>query len=128
MIQFKNEFYAIDINKFFDIFSGNFLDENDVNTVITATYGEDDTNTSNNNLALISKEVVESKRNGIDTLYGLRFDTLKYLVETLFNVQYDEQNRCIKEIKTYEDLTFPQQIAFNSLVKAGILIKVNNDL
>ena len=37
MIQFKNEFYAIDINKFFDIFSGNFLDENDVNTVITAT-------------------------------------------------------------------------------------------
>ena len=110
MIEFNNEFYAIDIKRFFEVFSGNMLDENDVNTVITATYGED--GTSNNDLTLISKEVVESKRNGIDTLYGLRYD-----------IQYDDKNGCVKEIKTYDDLTFAQKIAFNSLLNEGILIK-----
>ena len=121
MIEFNNEFYAIDIKRFFEVFSGNMLDENDVNTVITATYGED--GTSNNDLTLISKEVVESKRNGIDTLYGLRYDTLKFLVDTLFMIQYDDKNGCVKEIKTYDDLTFAQKIAFNSLLNEGILIK-----
>lgn len=122
MIEFKNDFYAIDINRFFDVFSGNMLDENDINTVITATYSED--GTANNDLSLISKEVVESKRNGIDTLYGLRYDTLKFLVDTLFTVQYDEKNGCVKDIKTYDDLTFAQKIAFNSLLNDGILIKI----
>lgn len=121
MIEFKNEKYAIDINRFFEVFSGNLLNESDVNTVITATYGEDAT--SNNDLSLISKEVVESKRNGIDTLYGLRYDTLKFLADTLFTPQYDEQNGCTKEINTYDDLTFSQKIAFNSLLNEGILIK-----
>lgn len=121
MIEFNNEFYAIDIKRFFEVFSGNMLDENDVNTVITATYGED--GTTNNDLTLISKEVVESKRNGIDTLYGLRYDTLKFLVDTLFMIQYDDKNGCVKEIKTYDDLTFAQKIAFNSLLNEGILIK-----
>ena len=57
MIEFRNERYAIDINRFFEVFSGNLLDENDVNTVITATYGKDGAN--NDDLSLISKEVVE---------------------------------------------------------------------
>ena len=123
MIEFRNERYAIDINRFFEVFSGNLLDENDVNTVITATYGEDGAN--NNDLSLISKEVVESKRNGIDTLYGLRYDTLKLLVDTLFTIQYDEKNGCVKDVSDYEDLTFAQKIAFNSLLNEGILIKID---
>ena len=123
MLEFRNEKYAIDINRFFEVFSGNMLDENDVNTVITATYGEDGTN--NNDLSLISKEVVESKRNGIDTLYGLRYDTLKFLVDTLFTIQYDEKNGCAKDVRDYEDLTFAQKIAFNSLLNEGILIKID---
>ena len=119
MIVLNNEKYAIDINRFFDVFTGN---DNDVNTVITATYGED--NSTNNNLSLISKEVVESKRNGIETLYSLRYDTLKFLVDTLFVNQYDETTGAIKNVTSFEDLTFAQKIAFNSLLNSGILVKI----
>ena len=121
MIEFNNEKYAIDIDRFFEVFSGN---ESDVNTVITATYSED--GNTNNDLSLISKEVVESKRNGIETLYGLRYETLKYLVDTLFTPQYDDVNGGTKNVNTYDDLTFAQKIAFNSLLNEGILIKILN--
>lgn len=122
MITICGKEYYIDIDKFFETFTGLSLNENEVNTVITATYGDEN---STQDLSLITKEVVESKRNGIDTLYTLRYDTIKYLLDVLMQVTYDSDGT-VQHIKSLEDLTFPQQFAFNSLLYKG-LIKEKND-
>lgn len=117
MITICGKEYYVDIDVFFDTFTGTTLNENDVNTVITATYGDDD---GTQDLSLISKEVVESRRNGIDTLYTLRYDTIKFLLDTLLQPTYNEVGE-LRQIKTLGDLPFAQQIAFNSLLNRGII-------
>lgn len=123
MIKILGKEYYIDIDRFFETFTGLSLNENEVNTVITATYG-DEANTQD--LSLITKEVVESRRNGIDTLYSLRYDTIKFLLDVLMQTTYDE-NGVLKVINEFTDLTFPQQLAFNSLLDKGIIkLKITN--
>lgn len=123
MITILGKEYYIDIDRFFETFTGLELNENEINTVITATYGDE---TSTNDLSLITKEVVESKRNGIDALYTLRYDTIKCLLDILLQQTYDENGSLIK-VKSYDDLTFPQQFAFNSLLEKGIIkMKITN--
>lgn len=118
MIEICGKKYYIDIDSAFDIYAGLSLDENEVNTVITATYGDE--SMTHGDLSLISKEIVESKRNGIDTLYNLRFDTIKYLLDILLQTFYDVDGNMIV-IKDLNQLTFAQKFAFNSLLEKGII-------
>lgn len=121
MIRICGKEYYIDIDKFFETFTGLELNENEINTVITATYSDE---TSSNDLSLLTKEVVESKRNGIESLYSLRYDTIKDLLDTLLQQTYDENGKLLK-ITSLNDLSFPQQFAFNSLLHKGIIKEKN---
>lgn len=121
MIRICGKEYYIDIDKFFETFTGLELNENEINTVITATYSDE---TSSNDLSLLTKEVVESKRNGIESLYSLRYDTIKDLLDTLLQQIYDENGNLLK-ITSLNDLSFPQQFAFNSLLHKGIIKEKN---
>lgn len=109
--------YYINIDKYMSYFCDLKASEREKNTIITMTYGEDSNNyESDKDLTLLSKEVVESKVNTNSQTQTLRYDAMKMLLESLLETEYDSNGEII--------MTPRQKLAFNTLVKFGILVKI----
>jgi hypothetical protein len=109
--------YYINIDKYMSYFCDLKASEKEKNTIITMTYGEDSNNyESDKDLTLLSKEVVESKVNTNSQTQTLRYDAMKMLLESLLETEYDSNGEIV--------MTPRQKLAFNTLVKSGILVKI----
>jgi len=109
--------YYINIDKYMSYFCDLKASEKEKNTIITMTYGEDSNNyESDKDLTLLSKEVVESKVNTNSQTQTLRYDAMRMLLESLLETEYDSNGEII--------MTPRQKLAFNTLVKFGILVKI----
>jgi hypothetical protein len=109
--------YYVNIDKYMSYFCDLKASEKEKNTIITMTYGEDSNNyESDKDLTLLSKEVVESKVNTNSQTQTLRYDAMKMLLESLLETEYDSNGEII--------MTPRQKLAFNTLVKFGILVKI----
>lgn len=109
--------YYVNIDKYMSFFCDLKASEKEKNTIITMTYGEDSNNyESDKDLTLLSKEVVESKVNTNSQTQTLRYDAMKMLLESLLETEYDSNGEII--------MTPRQKLAFNTLVKFGILVKI----
>jgi hypothetical protein len=109
--------YYVTIDKYMSYFCDLKASEKEKNTIITMTYGEDSNNyESDKDLTLLSKEVVESKVNTNSQTQTLRYDAMKMLLESLLETEYDSNGEIV--------MTPRQKLAFNTLVKSGILVKI----
>ena len=115
--------YYIDIDSCLNFVSNVGSNERLSNSVITSTYSEDP-QMSDDEMTIVTKEIVESKGNGggNDFFHHVRYEMVKWLINSLTNYYSNEG-----VFLSYEDngeLTLAQKLAFNTLVKYGIIVKV----
>lgn len=121
VFKIQNTKYYFNLDRYVSFFCDLKASEKEKNTIITMTYGEEsDGYESDKDLTLLSKEVVESKVNTNSQTQTLRYETLKMFVDRLFEVYFDENGGMIEG-------TMQQKLAFNTLIKAGILVKEENN-
>lgn len=113
----KKHNYYIDMDKFME-FVTNFNIKNS-DTSISQVWSIDDSQV-NNELSMVSKDVSETRSNYSDTLYNIRYDFARQILQTITNAIPDE-NGIAKNIITTNDMNFPQTLCFNSLISQGII-------
>ena len=119
----NNHDYYIDMDKFMEFVMNYNVKNSD--TSISQVWSIDENN-ENGELSMISKDVAENKSNYSDTLYNIRYDFARQLLNTLTNVIPDE-NGLYKNIMSFEEMNFAQTLCFNSLISQNI-IKNMSDL
>ena len=113
-------FYYINLDKYVSFFADLKASEKEKNTVITMNYGDDNNGYNDEkDVTLLSKEVIESKVNTNSQTQSLRFETLKMFMDILFETYYNEEG--------HPFVSQGQVLAFNTLVKAGILVKAEEE-
>lgn len=122
MMNKKHDYY-IDMDKFMEFVMNYNVKNSD--TSISQVWSIDENN-ENGELSMISKDVAENKSNYSDTLYNIRYDFARQLLNTLTNVIPDE-NGLYKNIMSFEEMNFAQTLCFNSLISQNI-IKNMSDL
>lgn len=120
---FGSEWY-IDLDRLVSFFSDLKASEKEKTSIITNRYGSDDeTYINHQDMMVHSKEMVESKSNFNATLQTAKFDCVKMFVDVLLGTYYDNSGSPINTFNQ-DELPLQQRFAFNTLVKAGILCKV----
>lgn len=110
--KFGDYTYTLDMEKFMEFVMDIAQDEFYKNTTLTQTYavepGDDD-------ISLISKEIMENRLNGNDTSANLRYDFAKTLLESAL-----KENDGLSAFDEGQ-MSFGQKLAINSLIDAGII-------
>lgn len=114
MINILGKEYYIDLNKLLSFIDKNSNGEVPTTQTITATYNDD--------LSMLSKEIVEAKVNINETLQTAKFDIMRIFLDTLITTTYDSNGELITGVEE-EPLSLGQRMSFNTLIKAGILIE-----
>lgn len=112
--------YYIDMDKFMEFVTTYNVKNSD--TSISQVYSVNE-NDDNGELSIISKDVSETKTNYNETLYNIRYDFARQLLNTITNIIPDE-NGIAKNVDNLEDMNFAQQLCFNSLISQGIIKNV----
>lgn len=124
MLDIFNEKWYIDLDKLVSFFSDLKASEKEKTSIITNRYGGDEDGYSNHQDMMVhSKEMVESKSNFNTTLQTSKFELIKTFLDVLFGTYYDDEGSPISTLDP-DELPLQQRFAFNTLVKAGILCKL----
>lgn len=122
MIQIKNlgGVYYFDLERYIDFITNVTTAERPSNSVITETYSEAN-QTDEDEMNLVTKEIVETKGNGggNEFFHETRYKIISDLVNFLLYYTSDSN-------ETYDDdenLSMGQKLAYNTLIKYGILRK-----
>ena len=108
--------YTVDMDRFMDFVAG-IDDEEYRNTTVTQTYARDP---GDDEMSLLSKEIMENRLNANDSMVQIRYDFAKTLLDNVMGVASTEN--------TSSSLTFGQKLAINTLVDYGIInVKKMND-
>lgn len=75
-------------------------------------------------LTMISKDVAETKSNYSDTLYNIRYDFARNMLNSVIQATPDE-NGLIKNITNTNEMNFGQILCLNSLISQGIIKDYN---
>lgn len=75
-------------------------------------------------LTMISKDVAETKSNYSDTLYNIRYDFARNMLNSVIQSTPDE-NGLIKNITNTNEMNFGQILCLNSLISQGIIKDYN---
>ena len=120
-----NSKYYFNLDKYVSFFCDLKTSEKEKNAIITMTYGDNSNEyETDKDLTLLTKEVVESKVNTNSQTQSLRYETLKMFVDRLFDTYFDKEGNVLD---SYSEPTMQQKLAFNTLVKAGILVREENN-
>lgn len=125
MFKIFGKYYYIDFNKLVSFFSELKTSEKEKTSIITMNYAGDEDAYINKDMSLQSKEMVESKSNFNSTLQTAKYETVKFFIEALLNTYYDKEGSFLSGLNA-EEIPLPQRLAFNSLIKAGILVEEEN--
>ena len=120
-----NGTYYIDLDKLVAFYSELKTSDKEKTSVITLNYGGTDEsyNTDSKDLSLRAKEMVESKSNFNTILQNAKIETIKLFLDALFTIYYDNNSSPISSLDP-DSVPFQQRLAFNTLLVAGILRKV----
>lgn len=114
LLPFGNDVYYLDVDKLMDFVNDIDGDEQYKNTTVTQTYASEP---GDDNISLVSKEIMENRLNGNDTTVQLRYDLMKMLLDAVLAIGNT----------TYEHMTFAQKFVINTLMEGGIIYRLNND-
>lgn len=119
-IEFDDKQYAIDMSKLMQWVAKTPSNEKNVTTSISHLWPlmEDENDNS------VQKEITETKSTLNENMNNVRYDFVRILVNTLLSPVYNSDGMPLKAV-SLSDLSFGQMIAFNSLVKEGIIIELN---
>ena len=117
-----NNKYVIDLNKIMDFVTHLKNNEKNNDTQITQMYSIDEPldgeDISEQKLNLITKQVTENKYNGNDSLYNVRYDLVKLIINNLLDFSIDGDGVLIKD---EEQMSFGQKLCLNTLINEGII-------
>ena len=111
----------IDMDKFMEFVSNVNVKNSDTSISQVWQTGDDEVS---NELTMISKDVAETKSNYSDTLYNIRYDFARNILNTVIQVTPDESG-LIKNITNTNDMNFAQILCLNSLINQGIIKEYN---
>ena len=125
LFKIDGEQYFIDLDKFMSYVTHLTSQEKNNDTEITQTYtigglDDDESETTDNSLSLIQKQVTENKSNGNDSLYNVKYDFLKLILNAIISPTFDESG-IPSPVKSIEDMSFGQILCFNTLINKGII-------
>lgn len=117
--EIDNKEYAIDMSELMAWVSKTPANEKNITTSITQLWpimedGDDS----------MQKEVTETKSTLNENLNNVRYDFVRILINTVLNPLYSPDG-IVTRVNTLSELTFGQKLAFNSLLKEGIIVEIN---
>ena len=118
MILINNKCYIIDLDKLMAWVSETPSSEKNISTVTTMYYPI----TSDDQVDVVEKELSEYKSSLNDVMNNIRYDLIRNLLTVLLTTYTDDMNRIIT--RDVSDLSFTQQIAFNTLLNKKIIIEL----
>ena len=92
--------------------------EKNISTVTTMSYPI----TNDDEVDVVEKEISENKSSLNDVMNNIRYDLIRNLLTILLTTYTDDMNRIIT--RDVSDLSFTQQIAFNTLLNKKIIIEL----
>ena len=116
MILINNKCYIIDLDKLMAWVSETPSSEKNISTVTTMYYPITD------EVDVVEKEISENKSSLNDVMNNIRYDLIRNLLTVLLTTYTDDMNRIIT--RDVSDLSFTQQIAFNTLLNKKIIIEL----
>ena len=119
MISINGKYYKIDMDSVMAWVTETPSTERSIGTITTLTYQSVDDNGE-----LVEKEVSESKNSLNEALNNVRYDFVRILINTIFTVYSNSINEMVTV--SFDDLSFGQKIAFNTLLDKGIIKEVTN--
>ena len=78
--------------------------------------------TNDDEVDVVEKEISENKSSLNDVMNNIRYDLIRNLLTVLLTTYTDDMNRIIT--RDVSDLSFTQQIAFNTLLNKKIIIEL----
>ena len=118
MILINNKCYIIDLDKLMAWVSETPSSEKNISTVTTMAYPM----TNDDEVDVVEKEISENKSSLNDVMNNIRYDLIRNLLTVLLTTYTDDMNRIIT--RDVSDLSFTQQIAFNTLLNKKIIIEL----
>lgn len=117
--------YYLDLDRYMSFIAEVSSSERLTNSVITSTYSDD--MPDGDDMSMMTKEIVESKGNGAgnELFHQIRYEILKSLVASL-TTGYTNDGLPVssRDDETVILETVEQKLAFNTLVKYGILAQI----
>ena len=92
--------------------------EKNISTITTMSYPI----TNDDEVDVVEKEVSENKSSLNDVMNNIRYDLIRNLLSVLLTTYTDDMNRIIT--REVSDLSFSQQMAFNTLLDKKIIIEL----
>lgn len=123
LLEIFDEKWYLDLDKLVSFFTDLKASEKEKTSIITNRYGGDEEYHLKQDMSLSLKEMVESKSNFNTTIQTSKFELIKIFLDVLFGTYYDGDGSPISTLNQNE-LPLQQRFAFNTLVKAGILCKL----
>ena len=118
MIEIEGKYYVIDMDKMMAWVVETPASEKNINTITTMSYPI----TNDDEVDVAEKEVSENKSSLNEVMNNIRYDLIRNLLTVLFTTYTDDMNHIIT--REVSDLTFSQQIAFNTLLNKKIIIEL----
>ncbi len=123
MLKIKNlgGIYYFDLEKYIEFITNVSVSERPSNSVITETYSEGP-QTDDDEMSLVTKEIVETKGNGggNEFFHETRYKIISDLINFLLYYTSDSTDAYDDD----ENLSMGQKLAYNTLIKYGILKKI----
>ena len=123
MLEIFGDKWYLDLDKLVSFFTDLKASEKEKTSIITNRYGSDEEYHLKQDMSLSLKEMVESKSNFNTTIQTSKFELVKIFLDVLFGTYYDGDGSPISTLNP-DELPLQQRFAFNTLVKAGILCKL----
>ena len=111
MFKYNGKCYVIDWCKYSEMFCNVKRGDTASNTTVSQSYGREP---GDSEITIMAKEMVETRYSGNDTVQGLKYDSLKMILDCALRPLVEEK---VNE----EDMSFGQTIAINTLMKMGII-------
>ena len=118
MIYNNNKCYIIDLDRLMSWISETPSSERNISTTTTMSYPI----TNDDEVELVEKEISENKTSLNDVMNNIRYDLIRNLLGVLMSTYTNDMSQIVT--LSVSDLSFSQQIAFNTLLHKKIIIEL----
>lgn len=125
-IEIDGHYYAIDLKKLFSIIASP-ADNGVKDKTKTETWGYVPNDTAKEgDFRMVQKEFTETVSDGSETYGALQYDLIKNLLTLVINPIADENGNLL-QITDFENMLVGQALAFNTLLREGIIIEITEE-
>ena len=87
MLKILGKYYYVDLTKLCEFIDSHKENDDPRTQTITATYNDD--------LSILSKEIVESKTNVNDIAHSMKFDAIRLFLDPILSTTYDVEGALV---------------------------------